>query len=55
MADRDRPAAGSTTMSPFLARWLWVGVIVAIALGIVAAIWLAGLAAGSPVPPPAIG
>lgn len=36
-------------MSPFLARWLWVGVLVAIALGIVAAIWLAGLAAG-PVP-----
>lgn len=36
-------------MSAFLQRWLWVGVIVAVGVGIVAAVWLAGLAAG-PVP-----
>jgi hypothetical protein len=35
-------------MNAFLRRWLWVGVIAAIGLGIIAAVWLAGLAAGGP-------
>jgi hypothetical protein len=43
-------------MSALLRDYLWIGVIVAIGVGIVAAVWLAGLAAGSPPPaPPNIG
>ena len=42
-------------MSAELRRWLWIGVIVAIALGIGAAVWLAGLAAGGPPPSPPVG
>jgi hypothetical protein len=37
-------------MSVLLRQYLWIGVIVAIAVGIVAAMWLAGLAGGGPVP-----
>lgn len=39
-------------MSALTRDYLWIGVIVAIGIGIVAAIWLAGLAAGTPPPPP---
>ena len=44
-------------MSVLLRQYLWIGVIVAIGVGIVAAMWLAGLAAGTalPSPPPNVG
>ncbi|MEA2633058.1 MAG: hypothetical protein QOE66_3277 [Chloroflexota bacterium] len=43
-------------MSAVLRDYLWIGVIVAIGIGIVAAIWLAGLAGGTPPPaPPNVG
>jgi hypothetical protein len=42
-------------MSALLRQYLWIGVIVAIGVGIVAAIWLAGLAAGPPPAPPNLG
>ena len=43
-------------MSVLLRQYLWIGVIVAIGVGIVAAMWLAGLAGGTPPsPPPNVG
>jgi len=42
-------------MSALLRQYLWIGVIVAIGVGVVAAIWLAGLAAGTPALPPNVG
>jgi hypothetical protein len=47
-------------MNVLLRQYLWIGVIVAVAVGVIAAIWLAGVAAGPGVPgvpvvPPAYG
>jgi predicted outer membrane lipoprotein len=44
-------------MSALLRQYLWIGVVVAVAVGVIAAMWLAGVAAGpaAPVVPPNIG
>ena len=44
-------------MSALLRQYLWIWVVVAVVVGVAAAMWLAGVAAGPPVPvvPPAYG
>ena len=44
-------------MSALLRQYLWIWVVVAVVVGVVAAMWLAGVAAGPPAPivPPNIG
>ncbi len=42
-------------MSALLRQYLWIWVVVAVVVGVVAAMWLAGVAAGPPVPRRAAG